>query len=183
MNEVNPKIFEALEFAAKKHQRQRRKGTAGIPYINHPIEVARMIATEIHPCSDNLLIAALLHDVLEDTDTNSEDLIALFGREVASIVEEVSDDMSLPSALRKDLQVENAHKLTGPARCIRIADKACNIRDLLNTRIKWTRRRKIDYVLWAMKVVDEVRQTNSSLESVFDQIVEDAAFRLDYPFQ
>lgn len=183
MNEKYYKIFDALEFAAQKHQGQKRKGTMGIPYINHPVEVTTMLTREMGDIDEKLIISSLLHDVLEDTDTSPEELSARFGNHVLEIVEEVSDDMSLPSAIRKEFQVENAGNLSYPARCIRIADKACNIRDILYTRIKWSRRRKVDYIIWAMRVVDRVRGTHEQLEEAFDRIVDEASEKLSHRFR
>lgn len=175
-------LFDALEFAAHKHQGQKRKGAEGIPYINHPIDVAKMIADEIEDASTELLMAALLHDTLEDTETSSGELEGRFGRHISIIVREVSDDMKMSSNRRKILQVKNAATLSYPARCIRIADKACNIRDILHTRIYWLRKRKIDYVIWAIQVVNEIRDTNESIVAAFDKIVEEASSELKFKF-
>lgn len=175
-------LLHALEFAAHKHQGQKRKGADGIPYINHPIEVAKMIADEIGDASPELLMAALLHDTLEDTETTAEELERQFDTQISDIVKEVSDDMKMSSNRRKSLQVEHAAKLSYHARCIRIADKACNIRDLLHTRIYWLRKRKIDYVIWAMQVVNEIRDTNENIVTAFDSIVAEASVELKYEF-
>jgi len=84
---------------------------------------------------------------------------------------EVSDDMNLPSLKRKSLQIENAKDLSYEASCIKIADKTCNIRDILFTRIKWSRKRKIKYIQWAKKVVDQIRSTHTGLIDEFNRTV------------
>jgi len=79
--------------------------------------------------------------------------------------------MHLPSSVRKKNQIKKAKKLSYEARCIKIADKTCNIRDILFTRINWSKKRKIKYVLWANKVIDEIRDTDPNLIKEFEQAV------------
>jgi GTP diphosphokinase / guanosine-3',5'-bis(diphosphate) 3'-diphosphatase len=172
-------IFSALEFAATKHQFQKRKGAAGIPYINHPIEVAALLNKKISNPSVDLLIAAILHDVIEDTDAKKEDIQNKFGKKVLGIVLEVTDDMRLPSIKRKALQIQHAKDLSYEARCIKIADKTCNIRDILFTRIKWSRKRKIKYIRWAIHVVNEIRDTHPELIEEFDRIIKQSEEMLE----
>jgi GTP diphosphokinase / guanosine-3',5'-bis(diphosphate) 3'-diphosphatase len=164
-------IFSALEFAASKHQFQKRKGTMGIPYINHLIEVAALLTKQIDNPTADLLIAAILHDVIEDTNAKKDDIQNRFGKKVLGIVLEVTDDMNLPSFKRKVLQIQHAKDLSYEARCIKIADKTCNIRDILFTRIKWSRKRKIKYIQWAINVVNEIRGTHPGLIAEFDRII------------
>jgi GTP diphosphokinase / guanosine-3',5'-bis(diphosphate) 3'-diphosphatase len=175
-------VFGALRFSAEKHKLQRRKGTAGIPYINHPIEVACLILDQLESPSEDLLVAALLHDTLEDTATNEEEIEILFGRNVLAIVEEVTDDMRLSSADRKKYQILKAGTLSFEARCIKIADKTCNINDMLFTRIHWTRRRKIAYIQWSIKVINQIRSTHPRLIEAFDSMVKQAEGLLGYRF-
>lgn len=177
-----PQIFEALKFAAYKHRRQKRKGVIGIPYINHPIEVANLLISEIEHPKPDLIIAAILHDVIEDTRTKFTELESKFGVSVTNIVREVTDDMTLPSLIRKKEQIKNATVLSFNARCIKIADKTCNIYDLLFSGIRWPRKRKIEYILWANSVVSQIRDTHSGLIDRFDKILEKAGAILDYPF-
>src|SRR5436309_13193438 len=94
-------ILAAAQFAAEKHAEQKRKGVSGEPYINHLIEVAGLIAHSSGSADANLIMAALLHDTVEDTGTTAEELEAKFGHDVASLVLEVTDDKGLPNARRK----------------------------------------------------------------------------------
>jgi len=164
-------IFSALEYAAIKHQFQKRKGAAGIPYINHLIEVGNLLIQKLERPSGELLVAAILHDVIEDTDAKAEEIKELFGEKVAAIVMEVTDDMRLPSSVRKKNQIKKAGDLSFEARCIKIADKTCNIHDILFTRIKWSAKRKQKYIAWAGKVIDEIRDTDPNLIKEFEQAV------------
>jgi guanosine-3',5'-bis(diphosphate) 3'-pyrophosphohydrolase len=179
---ILPGIFKALKFAAYKHRRQKRKGAVGIPFINHPIEVANMLVEVIEEPTPDLIAAALLHDVIEDTRTKFSDLEKQFGPSVTNIVREVTDDMTLPAIIRKREQVKKAASLSYNARCIKIADKTCNINDLLFTRIKWSRRRKIEYIIWAKSVVSQIHDTHEGLIIQFDETLKKAGNILDYSF-
>lgn len=181
-NTILSEVFEALKFAAYKHRRQKRQGVVGIPYINHPIEVANLLIKEIEEPSPDLIIAALLHDVVEDTRTKFSDLEEKFGPSVANIVREVSDDKTLPPIIRKREQISKAASLSLKAKCIIIADKTCNIHDILFTRIKWPKRRKIEYIIWASNVISQIRDTHEGLLKQFNEILEKAGKILDYPF-
>jgi (p)ppGpp synthase/HD superfamily hydrolase len=88
-------ILRAADFAADKHRDQRRKGKLKRPYVNHCIEVASLLANVGRVVDDNVLVAALLHDTIEDTDTTRDEIASAFGLSIADIVMEVTDDKSL----------------------------------------------------------------------------------------
>jgi guanosine-3',5'-bis(diphosphate) 3'-pyrophosphohydrolase len=167
-------IFKALEFSAFKHRRQRRKGSSGIPYINHPIEVVCLLLNKLESPNTDLIVAALLHDTLEDTDTKPDEISQKFGENVLHIVEEVTDNMKLAYIERKNQQVMKARSLSYEARCIKIADKTCNIHDVLYTRIRWPKIRKKEYIRWAIRVIKEIDNTNSELINAFYSTVSEA---------
>lgn len=96
------------------------------------------------------LMAAVLHDTIEDTKTEKEDLEKIFGPEVATVVSEVTDDKSLCKKVRKRLQVEHAPHMSDRAKQIKIADKTCNVRDIGKTPPDgWDDGRKREYFSWA----------------------------------
>ena len=99
MNDVVA-VMSAPDFAARKHATQRRKGEAAEPYLNHLIEVANL-AAEASDGRADVVIAALLHDVVEDQGVTIDEVAALFGSTVAFIVAEVTDDKSLPKQVRR----------------------------------------------------------------------------------
>jgi (p)ppGpp synthase/HD superfamily hydrolase len=101
-------LTEAYHFAAAKHVGQRRKGEAAEPYMNHLTEVAELVARATDAADLELIIAAVLHDTVEDTEATPEELARRFGPRVASLVAQVTDDKSVPKADRKRLQVEHA---------------------------------------------------------------------------
>lgn len=101
-----------------------------------------------------LLAAALLHDTIEDTETTFEELEERFGSEVRGLVEEVTDDKSLPKSARKELQVTSAPTMSDAAKQLEIADKTCNVRDIAKgPPAGWSRERQAEYVEFATRVV------------------------------
>ncbi|NNE68066.1 MAG: bifunctional (p)ppGpp synthetase/guanosine-3',5'-bis(diphosphate) 3'-pyrophosphohydrolase [Pyrinomonadaceae bacterium] len=171
MSESTLLIITAANFAAKKHSGQMRKGKASEPYINHPIEVARLISDVGGITDADIIAAAILHDTVEDTDTSLDDLTEVFGVRTAKIVGEVTDDTSLPKVERKRLQVEHAPKLSVDAKIVKLADKISNIDDIVtNPPEGWSDERRLEYVRWGEDVVAGLRGINQSLEEMFDEV-------------
>jgi guanosine-3',5'-bis(diphosphate) 3'-pyrophosphohydrolase len=163
-------LIAAIAFAADKHRNQRRKDAEASPYINHPIALANLLANEAGIEDPRVLIAAVLHDTLEDTKTTEQELLRHFGKEVADIVREVSDDKSLPAAERKRLQVEHAPHISRRAKLVKLADKICNLRDITAAPpAGWTPTRKRAYFDWARDVVEGLRGVHPGLEHLFDE--------------
>lgn len=164
------RLISAIAFAAHKHRDQRRKDAAASPYINHPIALAQVLANEAGIDDERVLIAALLHDTIEDTDTTEVELVREFGQEVANIVLEVTDDKSLPKVERKRLQVEHATTISRRAKLVKLADKICNLRDVSSgPPADWSLERKQEYFDWAKAVVDGLRGVNPALEHIIDE--------------
>ena len=145
-------IMKAADFAARTHTNQRRKGEGAEPYLNHLIEVASLVA-EATNGRPEVVIAALLHDVVEDQNVTIGEIADLFGPTVASLVAELTDDKSLPKQVRKDMQIANASHKSEGASVIKLADKASNLLALANSPPPWPAERKRAYVEWARAVV------------------------------
>jgi GTP diphosphokinase / guanosine-3',5'-bis(diphosphate) 3'-diphosphatase len=161
-------IIRASAFAADKHRNQRRKDADASPYINHPIALANTLA-QAGIGDPMVLVAALLHDTIEDTDTTADELAGVFGPEIAAIVLEVTDDKSLPKAERKRLQVTHAPHLSARAKLVKLADKICNLRDVSDSPpYDWPLERRREYFDWARQVVAGLRGTHTGLEQLFD---------------
>lgn len=161
---------KCIDFAARKHRDQRRKDPEKTPYINHPIGVACILA-DANITDIKVLMAAILHDTVEDTDTTFDELEEHFGKTVSKIVAEVTDDKSLPKQERKRLQIEHAKSVSHRAKLVKLADKLYNLRDLeRNLPSEWTEERRHEYFLWAKKVVANLRGTNEQLENSLDEI-------------
>ena len=168
-------LLRALEFAARKHRDQRRKGNHQAPYINHPIEVASLVA-RIGGCEDiAVLQAAILHDTIEDTDATPEEIEREFGADVRNLVLEMTDDMSLSSPQRKLEQIDRASRLTARAKLIKIADKIANVGDIArHPPPDWTAERRLKYFEWTRTVIDPIRGTNAALEASYDEALRQA---------
>ena len=162
-------LMRAAALAAGKHRDQRRKGAEASPYINHPIELARILTEEGGVTDTATLCAALLHDTLEDTETSPAELAAGFGPIISGVVAEVTDNTSLPKADRKRLQVEHAAQISRRAKLVKLADKIANLRDVANSPpTGWSLERRQEYFDWAKEVIDQVRGVHPRLEAVFD---------------
>ncbi len=160
----------ALDFAAKKHVHKRRKGKAQEPYINHLADVTRLLAAATDGEDITLVLGGLLHDTIEDTETTFEELEAEFGREVAELVAEVSDDKSLEKAERKRLQIEKVHTKSERAKMLKIADTTSNLHSICHSPpVDWSLQRKQEYFTWALDVVAGCRGVNEYLEKEFDR--------------
>jgi len=116
-------FLEVLAFSAHKHRAQRRKDRHASAYINHPIALAKVLHNEGRVADSITLCAAILHDTVEDTKTKRDELVAAFGKSIADIVMEVTDNKRLHKHTRKRLQVEHAPHLSHRAKLIKLADK------------------------------------------------------------
>ncbi|MBI2373766.1 MAG: bifunctional (p)ppGpp synthetase/guanosine-3',5'-bis(diphosphate) 3'-pyrophosphohydrolase [Deltaproteobacteria bacterium] len=164
-------VLKAAAFASERHRAQRRKDQAASPYINHPLALAALLANEGRVSDEITLAAALLHDTLEDTQTSFTELVAEFGEPVAKVVEEVTDDKTLPKALRKKLQIEHASRISDRAKLVKLADKICNLRDVHSSPpVDWPVERRREYFDWAKAVVDNLRGAHAGLELLFDDV-------------
>ncbi|NQY92158.1 MAG: HD domain-containing protein [Deltaproteobacteria bacterium] len=169
-------VLEAAYFAARKHRDQKRKGVDASPYINHPLEVASLLARVGGVDDQETLAAALLHDTLEDTETTVAELVELFGKGVSGMVEEVTDDKKLPKEERKEEQLKRASTLSPGAALVKLGDKISNVRDVTEHPPEdWDAERRLKYVDWASGVVGNLPVgTNAALEEHFEKIAAEA---------
>lgn len=165
-------VARAYHFAASKHVDQRRKGLRAAPYINHLTEVAELVAQATQGNDLELIIAAILHDVVEDTPTSLADVPTEFGSRVAGFVQEVTDDKSLSKAERKRLQIEHAAHASPGAKMIKLADKTANLLTIANNPPEdWSATQQQEYVRWAARVVVGCAGVNAYLEQAFQAAV------------
>lgn len=121
-----------------------------------------------------MIQAAILHDVIEDTDTTYDELRDNFGEEVTEIVRECTDDKTLDKMERKRLQIERARSSSRKAKLVKLADKLYNLRDLDRSMpVGWTKERVDEYFIWAHKVVENLSGTNKIMEEALAQIFRD----------
>lgn len=121
------KYDDAFEFATKKHSGQFRKGTK-IPYIVHLYEVTQILKEE--KADEITIIAGILHDTVEDTDTKIEEIEEKFGSDVAKLVSADSEDKSLPYLERKKLHMQQLKNADERAKLVNLADKLSNLRSI-----------------------------------------------------
>jgi (p)ppGpp synthase/HD superfamily hydrolase len=166
-----PKVLTAASTAARWHANQRRKGSAGEAYINHLLEVAALVSDATGGNDPNLLMAALLHDAIEDQGISRSTIAEQFGEDVASLVDEVTDDKSLPKEVRKRLQVEQAPTKSRRAKILKLADKISNVTAIgLDPPTDWSVERQREYVQWGRDVVAGLRGASPKLEGLFDAV-------------
>lgn len=125
---------EALNFARDAHAEQKRKYTEE-PYIEHPKRVAELVRTVEH--TSEMICAAYLHDVVEDTPVSIEEIESRFGKEVADLVEELTDEYMkekyphLNRKKRKEREVARQAEMSVQAKTIKLADVIDNTRDIV----------------------------------------------------
>jgi guanosine-3',5'-bis(diphosphate) 3'-pyrophosphohydrolase len=173
-------LLKGIAFAAERHSRQRRHDAEKSPYINHPIAVAIVLAVEVNVSDEATLLAAILHDTVEDTETSFAELEKHFGLEVTELVRELTDDKSLKKDERKRLQVEHARESSPRAKQITIADKISNVRDIaVSPPADWPLERRREYLTWSERVVAGCRGVNPKLDRAFDEAIGQARKGLD----
>ncbi|MFO1349630.1 MAG: HD domain-containing protein [Gammaproteobacteria bacterium] len=172
-------LLKAFQFAALKHRDQRRKDHEASPYINHPIAVALILVETGAVRDPDVLSAAILHDTLEDTQTTAAELEAAFGPAVRRLVEEVTDDKTLPKAERKRCQIEHASALSPGAALVKLGDKIANVHDVQHAPPSaWSLERRREYLEWAEAVVRNLPKVNTALEERFALLIEEGRRRL-----
>ena len=151
---ISASILKAADQAARWHEEQRRKGSKGEPYVNHLLEVAALVA-EAEPDNMDAIIAALLHDAIEDPKIPREQISEEFGENVARIVEECTDDKRLDKPVRKQLQIDTAAQKSRNAKLVKIADKTSNLRSIAaSPPSHWPLERRRAYIDWSVAVVE-----------------------------
>ncbi|MDR0320994.1 MAG: HD domain-containing protein [Treponema sp.] len=120
-------IHEAIVFATCKHNGYKRKGT-DIPYISHPMEVMQILTES--DCRENVIIAGILHDTLEDTKTTPAEISNLFGEEVLNLVSAESEDKTKTWKERKQATVNNLADASPDVKMVCLADKLSNLRSM-----------------------------------------------------
>lgn len=125
-------LDRAIIFATKAHSGTTRKGT-NVPYIVHPIEAAAIVSAMTD--DEEIIAAAVLHDVLEDTDATEDDLYARFGHRITELVADESEDKrrTLPAALTWKMRKQEtitflATRASREAKMLALADKLSNLR-------------------------------------------------------
>jgi guanosine-3',5'-bis(diphosphate) 3'-pyrophosphohydrolase len=123
----------------------------------------------------DLVVAAVLHDAIEDQKIHRELIAGAFGESVAKLVEEVTDDKSLPKEERKRLQVEHAPDKSSRAKLLKLADKTSNLRAIAaSPPHDWPVQRRLEYVAWTRRVAGGLVGVSEWLEREFEQAARQA---------
>lgn len=175
---LSPKFNEAFAFAVRKHGSQVRKGTT-IPYIVHLYEVAQILKSEHAP--EEVIIAGVLHDTVEDTNTTLDEIAELFGENIAEIIGVESEDKSLPYIERKAEHMARVAASSRKAKMVNCADKLSNLRgiylDSLYDKNIWNRFNgtKVEiqwYYCTALEALSALKGTNmyKELKGYYDTL-------------
>ena len=165
-NEPHRRYAQALLHAIDKHRVQTRRD--GSPYIAHPIRVAESLRTIGGVTDPDVLIAALLHDLIEDTDSDWESIESRYGARVANLVAELTADMRLPKAERKHDQLERIRTASPEAKAIKLADRYDNLTDMAG----FSEARRAEYIRHSREVLEACRGANPALEARFAQALQ-----------
>ena len=170
-------IQKAIVFATQKHEGQTRKGT-DIPYIVHPMEVMHIL-TELQ-CTQEIVIAGILHDVLEDTATTPEEIKKRFGSNILRLVQSESEDKSKTWLERKQKTIDELEFASEETCLVLYADKLSNLRSMYNDEIEigddlWSRfNTSKDAQDWYYKSLGEVLFKKLHID--FDEYIELLAY-------
>ncbi|MFO1036500.1 MAG: HD domain-containing protein [Geminicoccaceae bacterium] len=163
-------LLATVRFAATAHANQRRKGATQEPYINHLLEVAELVAAACKGLDFEVIQAAVLHDVVEDTRYGIGDVAERFGEAVAGLVAECSDDMSLPKEERKRRRIEKAGSRSPHAKLIKTADLISNLRAMAESPpAGWPPEWRLGYLGTARAVHAAMGGTVPLLDGLFER--------------
>ena len=155
--------FKAKALAIKHHEGQFRKSN-GQPYSEHLFEVVELLKAVAHVRDENLLAAAWLHDVLEDTDCLSTEILQCCGQPVLDLVIELSDDKSKSLSERRDNILSKLSGTTNQIRLIKLADIISNVKLL---PAAWSREKSFEYLNWLDNVALACRCSSESLYQTY----------------
>ncbi len=163
-----PSILRAVKFATRHHHLQTRKQDPTIHVVVHLMEVAELLA-EL-PLPEEVLIASILHDVVEDTAVKLAQIATEFGHPVAKLVEELTDDPTLEDAVQKQRQIESAPHKSHHAKAIKLADKISNLRAIIHQPPgTWSHEKCTLYLAWSRKVAAGLKGSHPALDQTYDQ--------------
>ena len=175
-------IEKAKTLATQKHAHLRMYNAARSPVILHIAEVASY--TEQYGGTEDMIAAAWLHDIVEDTDTSLEDIDALFGPGIAAMVDGLTDPphfAPLPLTSRKAMQAERVKEKSNSIKLIKICDQLSNVLRLVNDPpTDGDERIQFEYISGARKITQNCRGINAELDALFDEVYQGAFIKYGY---
>ncbi len=167
-------VLSAVVFAAEKHKAQTKIDGKNTPYVIHPLEVASYIMSVGHVYSKDVLVAALLHDVMDDTGATYEEISSIYGQQVTSYVREMTTKKDIPLKEQKKEQIMKAFHQTPNVAIIKFSDKLSNLGTLArNPPSSWTRDRIDRYFQWAQSVIENLPEANMPLKKEVKKVIFD----------
>ncbi len=177
-------VFDALIFGAEKHKAQVRSNLKKTPYIIHPIEVADFVMRIGKVYDKNVLSAALLHDVMDETGTTYEEIENRYGKIVSQYVQEMTVKKELTLKEQKKYQIIQAFHQTPSVAVIKLSDKLSNLKTLAQTPpASWSRDRIDQYFQWAQSVIENLPEANSFLKQAVKDVILNYWEKQDQPKQ
>lgn len=171
---MTPTLSKAFEIAKKAHGKQMRKFDNS-PYYEHLREVVEIL--EYFGIKDNdILTAALLHDTLEDTTLDSTTILNVFGANVLSLVEGLTDNKSLPLQERKTNSLNKIKTLSGDAQTIKLADLVSNLSALPES---WSSEKLAEYFRWCQKLISSCEKAHPSLIELAQYLLNNQSGQVD----
>jgi len=167
-------LLRTLLFASMKHTGQVRNGGKGIPFINHPIEVAHFVAMARGTLA--AILAAFLHDVMEDCGVTAEEILELYhdaptiGQHVLAIVQEHTDPpgITFQAAKEREIALMTADGYLPDTKMVILADQLSNMREFVRNPPKWGNGTEQTYITLMKRLIDAARGTSAVLETEFD---------------
>ncbi len=170
-------IEKARAFAMQMHSGQIRPNATRSPYLEHPMEVAELV--EKSGGSVEEIVAALLHDTVEDTATTIEMIEELFGSVVAQIVGGLTDKPELkgiPTLTRKMLQAERVRHKSKSVKRVKLADQTSNIRAIsIDPPTEWNMQKCTNYIKGAAHIAQECKGISPFLDREFEEAYKKAS--------
>jgi GTP diphosphokinase / guanosine-3',5'-bis(diphosphate) 3'-diphosphatase len=156
-----PILLMAIDFAAMRHLKQVRKHADWVPYIIHPFRVAILLWEDAEVRSEDMIMAALLHDLLEDTQTVREELGSLFGKKVLVLVDLLTESTEVSL-------LDQVKEMSKEAKMIKLADRTHNLRDLLDHPPKEWKADKVEkFILKSRQLLEALQGVHPQLEKTY----------------
>jgi len=164
-----PSILRAAKFAARHHHVQTRKQDPTIYVLVHLLEVAELLADLAFP--EEVIVASILHDVVEDTPITLDHIASEFGHPVAKLVEELTDDPALDEDQQKQAQIKSAPHKSHHAKAIKLSDKISNLRAVIHQPPgTWSHTKRAWYLDWSRKVAAGLKGSHPALDQRYDEV-------------
>ncbi len=173
-------IFEALQLARQAHANQRRKYT-DTPYVNHPIRVAAAVMMQPGTTQD-MICAALLHDVVEDCDVEIDYILERFGPVVANLVDELTNKTKgseEPRAVRKQKDRDRLKQAMPQTKLLKLLDRIDNLKEMAGAPDDFKRKYAQESIALAVAIGQDYPQLGGRIVELANQLNPDAPSPLD----